>query len=193
MKTIKEQKWMIIVYGVILFTIGVVQLILSIVKLSSAMELMSYALATGLFIIGLLNIITTLITDTKSFFRTSLVLGAIAIACGVVFVVVPSLLGSFIVYFSASMMLVLAAILIVKAIIGIVYKYKTSWIIAYFAGATVCLVLGILAFVFLKKSMAVTQVIYIVIAVTLIVLGILVFILGVRSLNKKSDGESTKE
>ena len=53
MKAIKEQKWTILVYGVILFTIGVVQFILSIVDFSSAMNLMSYVVAIGLIVIGL--------------------------------------------------------------------------------------------------------------------------------------------
>ena len=72
MKTFKEQKWMIIVYGVILFSIGLVDLILSIVDLGSAIKVVSYCIAGGLFLIGLLHIVANLIKDTKSFFKGAL-------------------------------------------------------------------------------------------------------------------------
>ena len=193
MKTLKEQKWMIVVYGVILFTIGVTQFVLSIVNFSSAMNLMSYAVAVGLFVIGLMHIISSFIADTKSFFKASLVLGAIAVSCGVVFIVVPYILGSFIVYFVASLLLILSAIFIAKAIVGIVYKYKKSWIVTYFISATIGIVLGVLAFVYLEKSLAVTQVIYCVIAVALAAIGVAIFIFGIKALSKKDKEEEKPE
>ena len=189
MKTLKEQKWMILVYGVILFTIGIVQLVLSIVDFSSAMKGLSYAVAVGLFVIGLMHIITDFIDDTKSYFKGSLALGSIAIASGIVFIVIPSILGVFIVYFVPSLLIVLAAVLLIKAIVGIVFKYKTSWIISYFIGATIGITLGILAFVYLEKSLAVSQIIYCIIAVVIAAVGVFLFVFGLRQLTKKSENK----
>lgn len=185
MKALKEQKWQILVYGVILFTLGVVQFVLSIVDFSSAMNILSYAIAVGLFIIGLMHILTALIVDTKSYFKSPLVIGSLAIATGIVFVIIPSIVGAFIIYFVPSILLVFGAILLVKAILGIVFKYKTSWIVSYFIGATVGLALGILAFVFLNRSLTVSQIIYCIIAVIIATVGIVLFVVGIKLLTKK--------
>ena len=189
MKTLKEQKWMILVYAAILFTIGVVQFVLSIVEFSSAMHILSYAVAVGLFVIGAMHILTNLIVDTKSYFNASLVLGSIAIACGVVFVVIPYILGVFIVYLVPSLLIVFGSLLLAKAIIGIVFKYKASWIFSYFLGAAIGITLGILAFVYLNKSLTVSQIIYCIIAVVIVAVGVFLFVFGVKRLNKKSESE----
>ena len=189
MKTLKEQKWMIIVYGVVLFAVGLIELIISIVDLASAIKVVSYTIAIGLFIIGVLHIITNLVQDTKSFFRGALFMGCVCIAVGVVFIVVPEVLGTFLIYFVASLVIALSAVFIAKAIIGIKFRYKVGWIIFYFAVATIGIVLSILGFVYIEKSSAVAQVIYCVMGAVIAVIGILVLIFGIKALTKKKEAE----
>ena len=189
MKTFKEQKWIILVYGVILFTIGVVQFILSIVDFKSAMDLMSYVVAIGLLIIGLMHILAAFIANTKAFFKVSFVLGSIAVACGVVFIIMPHILGQFIVYFVPVLLLTIGSIFLAKAIVAIVFKYKVGWIIVYFLGATVGITLGILALTNLNSSPAVSQVIYCLIGLTIAAIGVVLFAFGIRTLTKKVDNK----
>lgn len=189
MKTFKEQKWIILVYGVILFTIGVVQFILSIVDFKSAMDLMSYVVAIGLLIIGLMHILAAFIANTKAFFKASFVLGSIAVACGVVFIIMPHILGQFIVYFVPVLLLTIGSIFLAKAIVAIVFKYKVGWIIVYFLGATVGITLGILALVNLNSSPAVSQVIYCLIGLTIAAIGVVLFAFGIKALTKKEDNK----
>lgn len=185
MKTLKEQKWMIVVYGIVLFAIGLVDLILSIVDVGSAMRVVSYAIACGLFTIGILHIITNLIKDTKSFFRGALVMGCIAIAVGVVFCVYPFMLGNFLVYFAAALVIALSAVLITKGIIGIIYKYKASWIFVYFLLAVLGITLSILGFIY-GESETVKQIIYIIIGAMGIAIGVVLIVYGIKILTKKS-------
>lgn len=187
MKTLKEQKWMIIVYGIVLFSVGLVDLILSIVDVSSAMRIVSYAISGGLFLVGVLHIIANLVKDTKSFFRGALALGCIAIAVGVVFVVYPYMLGQFLVYFVAALIIALSAVLIAKGIIGIVYKYKKSWIFCYFLLASIGIALSILGFIYGESEPVVKQVIYITIGAIAMTLGVILIVSGIKLLSKKSD------
>ena len=189
MKAIKEQKWTILVYGVILFTIGVVQFVLSIVDFHSAMTWMSYVVAIGLIIIGLMHVLIAFIANTKEFFKGSLILGSIAIATGIVFIIIPSILGTFIVYFVPAILLVLGAIFLAKAILGIIFKYKGSWIFLFFLCATIGIVLGTLAFVYLNKSITVSQIIYCIIASVIAAVGVFLFVYGIRQLTKKESSE----
>ena len=185
MKTFKEQKWMIIVYGVILFAIGLVDLILSIVDLGSAIKIVSYSIAGGLFVVGLLHILANLIKDTKSFFKAPLALGCIAIGLGVVFIVYPLMLGEFFIIFSAAFVIAISTILLIKGIIGIVYKYKKSWIFLYFLLATIGITLSILAFIY-EGSRTVTQIVYISMGAIAIAVGITAIVYGIKLLNKKA-------
>lgn len=186
MKTFKEQKWMIIVYGVILFAIGLVDLILSIVDLGSAIKIVSYCIAGGLFVIGLLHIVANLIKDTKSFFKGALALGCIAIALGVVFIVYPLMLGNFFIIFCAAFVIAISAIFLVKGIIGIKFKYKKSWIFLYFLLATIGITLSILAFVY-EGSSTVTQIVYITMGAIAVAVGVTAMVYGIKLLNKKAE------
>lgn len=185
MKTFKEQKWMIVVYGVILFAIGLVDLILSIVDLHSAIKVVSYCIAGGLFTIGLLHIIANLIKDTKSFFKGALALGCIAIGLGVVFIVYPLMLGDFFIIFSAAFVIAISVVFLVKGVIAIVYKYKKSWIFLYFFLAAIGITLSILAFVY-EGSNTVTEIVYITMGALAIIVGISAIVYGIKLLNKKA-------
>ena len=187
MKKIAEQKWMLIVYAVLLITIGLLELILSIVKLSVAVQVMSYSLAVGLFIVGLMHIIVSLVADTKAFFRASLVLGCIAIAIGVVLCITPLLMKDFVVLFVAILAIALGAVLIVKAIIAIVYKYKGIWIFLYFLFATICITFGILALVFEHKNDIAAQIIFASTGAFIMAVGIFLLIAGIKATTQKNE------
>lgn len=186
MKTFKEQKWMIIVYGIILFAIGLVDIILSIVDLGSAIKVVSYCIAGGLFLIGLLHIITNLIKDTKSFFKGALALGCIAIALGVVFIVYPTMLDGFFIYFSAAFVIAISAIFLVKGIIGVRYKYKKSWVFLYFLFAVLGITLSILAFVYEGHS-TLKQIVYITMGAIALTVGVAAIVYGIKAINKKAE------
>lgn len=186
MKTFKEQKWMIIVYGVILFAIGLVDLILSILDLGSAIKIVSYCIAGGLFVIGLLHIVANLVKDTKSFFRGALALGCIAIALGVVFIVYPLMLGDFFIYFSAAFVIAISTVFLAKAIIGIKFKYKKSWIFLYFLLAAIGITLSILAFVY-EGSETLKQIVYITMGALGVAVGVAAIVYGIKAINKKAE------
>ena len=170
----------------IIFAIGLVDLILSIVDLGSAIKVVSYCIAGGLFVIGLLHIVANLIKDTKSFFRGALALGCIAIALGVVFIVYPLMLGNFFIIFCAAFVIAISAIFLVKGFIGIKFKYKKSWIFLYFLLATIGITLSILAFVY-EGSSTVTQIVYITMGAIGVAVGVAAMVYGIKLLNKKAE------
>ena len=185
MKALKEQKWMLIVYAVLFIIIGSLELILSIVNLDAAIKVVSYAVATGLFIVGLLHIIASLIADTKAFFKSALILGSIAIAIGVVLIINPYIIASFLIKFVAILALALGAVLIAKGVIAIVYKYKGIWIFLYFLFATLSITFGILALVFENKNDLTAKIIYASTGAFVFVLGVFVLVMGIKALSKK--------
>lgn len=186
MKKIGEQKWMLIVYAVLLITIGLLELILSIVKLSAAVQVMSYSLAVGLFIVGLMHIIVSLVADTKAFFRAALILGCIAIAIGVILCIYPYILEGLVVLFVAILAIALGAVLIAKAIIAIVYKYKGIWIFLYFLFATLCITFGVLILVFNSKDVIAAQIIFASTGAFIMAVGIFLLIAGIKAVNQKN-------
>ena len=185
MKTLKEQKWMIIVYGIVLFAVGLIDLVLSIVDLGSAIRVVSYSIACGLFVIGMLHIITSLVKETKTFFKGALVLGSIAIALGVVFIVEPDVLGVYLIYFAAAFVLAMSVIFAIKAALAIKYKYK-NWIFWYILFAVIGITASILALVY-GKSATVAQIIYISMGALAAVSGIALIIYGIKAINKKAE------
>ena len=192
MKKLGEQKWMLIVYAVLLITIGLIEFILSIVRLDIAVQVMSYSIAAGLFIVGLMHIIVSLIADTKAFFRASLILGCIAIAIGVVLCIAPSLLEGFVVLFVAILSIALGAVLIVKAILAIIYKYKGLWIFLYFLFATICITLGILALVFGSKNQIPAKIIFASTGAFILAVGIFLLIAAIRVMSAKKEPEKVE-
>ena len=186
MKTLKGQKWMLIVYAVVLIAVGLVEFILGIVDIKSAINVVSYALACGLILIGLLHIISSLFADTKAFVKAALVLGSAAIAIGVVLIVEPFLIAAFLIKFVAVLALSLGVVFGVKAVLAIVYKYKGGWIFFYFLFATLFITFGILILVFEKRSE--TQIaIYASTGAFILILGIFLLVAGIKVLTKKSD------
>ena len=189
MKTFKEQKWMIIIYAVVILAVGLVEAILSFVDIGAAIKAVSYTIAIGLFAIGLMHILTSLIAYTKSFFKASLVFGAFAIAFGVVLIMRPFLIAEFLIPFVAVLALAFGAIMLTKAILAIVYKYKGLWIFAYFLIFALATTLGILILVYQNES---TQAIYAAPGIVVALAGIALLVFGIRLLTNKKSEESKK-
>ena len=182
MKTLKEQKWMLIVYASLFIALGLVEFILSIINLDAAIKVVSYSVAGALLLVGLLHIIASFVADTKAFFKGALILGSIAIALGIVLFIVPDIIPGLLIYFVAVIALALGAVLLAKAIIAIIFKYKVSWIIFYFILATLAITFGILALVFNRTTT--TQIIYCATGAVILGLGIFVLIYGIKALKK---------
>ena len=171
-----------IIYAVILISIGMLELILSIVNLGLVVKVVSIAIACALFVIGLIHIVTSLVVNTKDFFKAELVLGAIAIAIGIILCIETGLIASFLVYLVASFLLSFGTICIVKAVLAFVYHYKTSWKVAYILFAVLAITGGVLALVFRGES---AQTIYCVIGGTIFIIGVLELVYGIQTLSKK--------
>ncbi len=191
MKSFKEQKWMLIVYAVLFIVIGLIELILSIFNLAAAIKVVSYSIAIGLFIIGLMHIIVCLVAYTKAFFKAALILGSIAIALGVILVVDPYILAAYLLIFISVVALALGTVLLVKAILAIVYRYKGGWIFLYFLFATLCLTFGILALVF-RNKVEIEQAIYCASGAFILAIGIFLLVAGINLLNNKKNLESAQ-
>ena len=187
MKTLREQKWMLFVYAALFIAIGLVEFILSIINLDAGIKVVSYSIASALLLVGLLHIITSFINDTKAFFKGALILGSIAIAIGVVLFIVPWIIPEFLIYFVAVLALALGAVLITKAVLAIIFKYKVSWIIVYFVLAAVAITFGILSLVY---RMTFTQIIYCATGAVLLGLGIFILIYAIRSYKKIAPQEN---
>ena len=183
MKSFREQRWLIIVYGVLFITIGLLELILSIVDLGTAVKVLSYSVAASLFIVGLLHIIVSLVVDTKTFFKAALILGCVAIAVGVVLCVYPWILQNFLIIFVAVLALALGVVALIKGIIAIVYRYKGGWIFLYFLAAVLLITLGVLALVFEKKA-DLAVIIYASTGAFIFLLGAFLLITGIKLVSK---------
>lgn len=184
MKTLKEQKWMLIVYAVALIAIGIVEFVLGIVDIYKAVQVVSYTVGSALMLIGLLHILGSLISDTKAFFKGALVLGSVFIAMGIVLIAVPTLIALFLIKFVAILAIALAAVFLAKAIIGIVYKYKGLWIFFYFLIFVLALLFGILALVY---EQGFTQGIYCATGAFVFLVGILLLIVGIKVISNKKN------
>ena len=186
MKTFKEQKWMIIVYAVVIIAIGLVEAILSFIDINAAINAVSYTIAIGLLAIGAMHILTCLVAYTKSFFKTSLIYGAFAIAAGVVLIMQPYLIALFLIPFVAVLALAFGAIMITKAILAIIFKYKGLWVVVYFILFALSVTLGVLMLVYQGAS---TQAIYCATGIALTAAGIALLVFGIRLLTKKESKE----
>ena len=93
----------------------------------------------------------------------------------------------FVVLFVAILAIALGAVLIVKAIIAIVYKYKGFWIFLYFLFATICITFGILALVFEHKNDIAAQIIFASTGAFIMAVGIFLLIAGIKATTQKNE------
>ena len=186
MNKLVKNKWMIVVYGILLLVGGVLTMVFAITNVGVINRVLSISLAIALFIVGLLNILTALVHKTSEFFTPSLLLGSMAIAMGVVFLINQYLLGFFILYFIAALALAMGAVSIVKFILFAKFKQKGSWIAFYVVLAAVCITLGILIFIYQHRA---EQVLYCVVGAVLLLTGVVEVIYGIKAMNKEAKKE----
>ena len=192
MNKLQKAKWLAIVYGAILVMVGALTLAFAITNTEVVDKVISIALAIGLFIIGLLNIGSSLIAHTDEFFTASLLIGSIAIAFGVVLLVDVYLIGSFIVYLLGTLLIALGTICLVKGTLFIIFKQKITWVIIHFVMATVAIAFGILVLCFRNES---KMVLYAFIGASIILAGVIEIVFAVRNFvsNKKENVSNNQE
>ena len=96
----------------------------------------------------------------------------------------PNLIAGFLIYFVAVFALAIGTVLIVKAILGIIYKYKAGWIVLYFVMAALAIAFGILSLCYRGEF---TQVIYVATGAFVLALGIFLLIFGIKALSNKNN------
>ena len=189
MNKLVKNKWMIVVYGILLLIGGVLTMVFAITDVGVINKVLSISLAVALFIVGLLNIITALINKTSEFFTPSLLLGSMAIAMGVVFLINTLILGEFILYFVGALALAMGAVSIVKTVLFIKFKQKGSWIAFYIILAAVCIALGVLIFIYQHRA---EQVLYCVVGGVLVLTGVVEIVYGIKAMNKDAKKDEEK-
>ena len=179
MSFLKKHTWLNIVYGVLLIVVGALTLTFAIVNIDVVDQVISISLAISLFIAGILNIASSLIAHTDEYFTTSLLVGSIAIAFGVVLLVNRTLIGSFIVFLLGTLLLALGAVYLIKAIIFIIAKQKVPGIVALFVIAAIAIALGIMVLCFKDES---KLVIYSFVGASIVLMGVVELVLVVREI-----------
>ena len=192
MNNLQKNKWLVIVYGVLLIAIGTLTLIFAITNTSVVDKVISIALAVALFIVGLLNICSSLIAHTQEFYTASILLGSLAIAIGVVLLIDTYLIGSIIVYLLGVFLLAMGTVSLFKAVIFIITKQKVMWIVAQLIIAALAITLGVIVLCFKDES---KMFLYAFIGAVIILSGIteIVFVLRNFISNKKDNKEEKVE
>ena len=192
MNNLQKNKWLVIVYGVLLIAIGTLTLIFAITNTSVVDKVISIALAVALFIVGLLNICSSLIAHTQEFYTATILLGSLAIAIGVVLLIDTYLIGSIIVYLLGVFLLAMGTVSLFKAVIFIITKQKAMWIVAQLIIAALAITLGVIVLCFKDES---KMFLYAFIGAVIILSGIteIVFVLRNFISNKKDNKEEKVE
>lgn len=192
MNNLQKNKWLVIVYGVLLIAIGTLTLIFAITNTSVVDKVISIALAVALFIVGLLNICSSLIAHTQEFYTATILLGSLAIAIGVVLLIDTYLIGSIIVYLLGVFLLAMGTVSLFKAVIFIITKQKVMWIVAQLIIAALAITLGVIVLCFKDES---KMFLYAFIGAVIILSGIteIVFVLRNFISNKKDNKEEKVE
>ena len=192
MNNLQKNKWLVIVYGVLLIAIGTLTLIFAITNTSVVDKVISIALAVALFIVGLLNICSSLIAHTQEFYTATILLGSLAIAIGVVLLIDTYLIGSIIVYLLGVFLLAMGTVSLFKAVIFVITKQKVMWIVAQLIIAALAITLGVIVLCFKDES---KMFLYAFIGAVIILSGIteIVFVLRNFISNKEDNKEEKVE
>ena len=177
----KKNKWMIVIYGIVLMFAGVLTAIFALVNPGLINSVISISVGVGLCVIGAMHIVTALVTKTSEFFTASLLLGSIAIACGVVFFVKLNLISEFLIYFIGVFLISIGTVCLVKSILFMAYKQKGSWIVFYILLAIICITFGILALIFRSQA---TMILYAAFGIGVALTGIGETVYGIKLLSK---------
>lgn len=183
MKLNTKIDWINIVYGVLFAIAGILIIVFAYVDLGVVDTALSIIIAVSLFVVGLIYLITSFVSQTKEFITSGLILGSMAIALGIVLLILPWLVGGFLVYFLAAFLVAGGAVALAKAITGIVFKFSALWILGAFAIAAAGITLGS---VILAINGSVTKtIIYTIMGAGVFAAGIAELIVGIKLLSAK--------
>lgn len=183
MKLNTKIDWINIVYGVLFAIAGILIIVFAYVDLLIVDQALSIIIAVSLFVVGLIYLIASFVSQTKEFITSGLILGSMAIALGIVLLILPGLVGDFLVYFLAAFLVAGGAVALAKAITGIVFKFSALWIVGAFVIAAVGITLGS---VILAISGSVTKtIIYTIMGAGIFAAGVAELIVGIKLLKAK--------
>ena len=145
---ITRYKWVGVLFGSLLIVAGVLIIIFSLVKIDDLNLALSIVVATLFFIIGAVYITAGLASPLSKYFDPSYVLGAIAIALGVVMLVERTIVPKFIVYIISISLISFGVVYLIRGILLAINKMRVTDIVLTFIIAALSLTVGILCLCF---------------------------------------------
>lgn len=195
-KLINAYKWMSLVAAIILTLIGVVIFALTIVDCVKASDIggyptyagagVAYTFAIGLFIIGLIYVIVSLVKEPKAFCTSTTIAAISAIIVGALFIILRDYLGAVMVKIFAWGLIIAGALFLAKSIMFIVQRQKALFIVGALVTTAVALAIGILALAPLT-SKVMSLIIFFVVATFMLVGGIVDIVMSIKMLTKKEE------
>ena len=176
-KLINRYHWLGIIIGVLLIIAGGLIITFSIINIENVNLALSIVVASVSFIIGAIYITAGILSPLTKMFDVTFLVGAFAIAIGVILLMNVDIVPTIITYTIAVSLIALGAIYLIRGIISIVNKCKVPTIVVCFVVAVIALTLGILAIVFNTKLLIA---IYIAAGVILVGVGGFIIYLLVR-------------
>lgn len=195
-KLINAYKWMSLVAAIILTLIGVVIFALTIVDCVKASDIggyptyagagVAYTFAIGLFIIGLIYVIVSLVKEPKTFCTSTTIAAISAIIVGALFIILRDYLGAVMVKVFAWGLIIAGALFLAKSIMFIVQRQKALFIVGALVTTAVALAIGILALT-PATSKVMSLIIFFVVATFMLVGGIIDIVMSIKMLTKKEE------
>ena len=153
-----KNRWVQIVFGSLLLVAGVLTLVFAIVNNQNLTSAISIIVAVCSFILGIIYIVSSFVSETTALFPGSLFFGSLFIALGILLCVDTAILGTAICYLAGALLLTYGVVNLVKAIIYTIMRkqkkepeVKIRYIVLFYSIAAVLIVLGILIFLKLEN------------------------------------------
>lgn len=185
-----KNRWVQIVFGALLLVAGVLTFVFAILNNKDLTTAISIIVAVCSFILGIIYIASSFISEAKVLFPGSLLFGSFCIAIGVLLCVNTQLLGAIIVNLVGALMLAYGLVCAIKATIYLIMKKKSKenvkvfFIVLFYVIAAALLTLGILTFIYNNDA---SIVIYAVVGLAIAAYGIYHIIDGAIEMHKKEN------
>ena len=183
-----KNRWVQIVFGSLLLVAGVLTLTFAIVNNQNLTSAISIIVAVCSFILGIIYIVSSFVSETTALFPGSLFFGSICIAIGVLLCVNTQVLGQIIVYLVGALMLAYGLVSAIKSTIYVIMrkkgdegKVKIFYIVLFYVLAAALITLGILTYVYNNNA---SIVIYACVGVAIAIYGIYHIIDGAKVMHK---------
>ena len=174
---IRRFKWIGILFGVLLMIAGVLVIVFTLVNIKDVNLALSIVVATLLFIIGAVYITAGVMQPLSNYFDPGYILGAVAIAIGVVCLIEQQIVPRLLVYVIAITLIALGVVYLIRGILLAINKMRGTEIALAILIAVIALTAGILCLCFQNKILTV---IYVIGGALLIAGGILMIVYTVR-------------